>query len=197
MATKDSSTTAAVVEPTENVPAVDVITTDEEKQKEEAKPLVLLKTDGTEVQIPKVLSWGKEKQILKIVGQTFETLMPSKSEDSEEKPALINGEMFKSLVEIMLPDTVKENEDLLDGLEVVIAHYNRQNTSSIDTFKLLQFFSKEAPDLISKLVSIITGLAEKDVDDNFDGESVMGFAIPYILYSMRKYSETFAGGMSF
>ena len=179
-------------------PAVDVVITQEEEDKAEAQPLFLLKIDGSQVQIPKVLSWGKEKQVLKIVGDTFEKLMPSKSDEGEEKPALINSEMLRNLLELMLPETFnKENQELLDGIDVVVAQYNRQNTSSIDTFKLLQFFSKEAPDLISQLVSIITGLSEKDVDNDFDGESVMGFAIPYILYSMRKYSETFAGGMAF
>ena len=56
----------------------------------------------------------------------------------------------------------------------------------IDMTELLKFFSLEAPDLITNLISIITGKSTTEVDDQYSGESVLAFAIPYVIHSMKK-----------
>jgi hypothetical protein len=148
----------------------------------------LSKVNGDPVDIPSVLSWGKEKKVLAIVGQAFKKLMP----DSKDKKSSFDANDFLDFLNT-LPE-FSQNEELKRTVSSAVTKYNLTQTAfgRIDAAALLQFFSSEAPTLITDLVSIVTATPASDVDENFDGTSVLGFAIPYILHAMRKYAGSFA-----
>ncbi len=146
--------------------------------------------DGKVVEIPSILPWGKEKKVLKIVGQAFEKVMPQETEG--RKPVLATADFIDYTAD---QKEFVDDELFMKKLQSLVGLYNNERSAigRVDAKKLLQFFSQEAPELITDLISIITSKNKEVVDERFDGRSVMSFAIPYILHAMRKYAESFAG----
>ena len=153
----------------------------------EEKRFTIKDISGNVIDVPNILPWGKEKRILGIVGKAFDKVIPK-----ENKQSLNTLDFFTFINE---ETDLQGDTDFIGKLEIVLNKYNaeRTGTGAIDTRELLQFFSKEAPGLITELLSIITAKNESEIDDMFDGGSVMQFAIPYIIHSMRKYAESFTG----
>jgi hypothetical protein len=141
--------------------------------------------DGKATSIPKRLPWGKEKKILGIVGMAFEKIVP-KQDDATKS---FDPSTFLAFIE---ENNELEGEDL-DRMRRIVERFGLETGSRmrVDATEILKFFANEAPELITQLVSIITGKSTTDVDNGFDGQSVLQFAIPYIMYSIRKYMSSF------
>jgi hypothetical protein len=144
--------------------------------------------DGKAIPIPKRLPWGKEKKILGIVGLAFEKVVPKQ----DDKSKAFDPSAFLAFVEENTHILSDEGTDLA-MIRLLVDKFGLEASSRmrIDATEILRFFANEAPELITKLVSIITGKSESDVDNEFDGESVLQFAIPYIMFSIKKYMSSF------
>jgi hypothetical protein len=158
----------------------------------ETEDFSLVDIEGKGVPIPKKLPWGKEKKILAIVGMAFEQIMPKK-DDKENK---LDPGAF--LAYLPSDPVLMDNEDLLKSVQDTVDRYAQTAPGArIDAGEVLRFFANKAPDLITQLISIITGKSEADVDNQFEGESVLKFAVPYVMYAMRKYASSFTQSISF
>ena len=155
--------------------------------------------NGESIEIPSVLPWGKEKKVIGIVGQAFEKVSPQPDEN-KPKPIFPRDD-FVDFVQGQLKAT-SENGDLTEEDSIFLKRigayasmFAKQIEESpfgrIDFAKLFKFFSTEAPEIITDLVSIVTGKSATVIDENFEGTSVMAFAIPYVLHSMTKYAGSF------
>lgn len=147
---------------------------------------ILYDIEGGELEIPKVLPWGKEKKILTIVGVAFKKVMPMKS-DSDKPP--FNSDEFIEFAKIKF----NLDENSLESIRKVAIDYSNENSENtqVNMSDLLEFFTTEAPDLITDLISIMTGKSVEDVDNSYTGESVLAFAIPYLIHAMKKYASSF------
>lgn len=138
------------------------------------------------LEIPKVLPWGKEKKILSIVGTAFKKVMPMKSDLN--KPSFNSDEFIE-----FAKTKFNLDEGSLKSIKKVAVDFSNENSEidQVNMADLLQFFTSEAPDLITELISIMTGKSAEDVDESYTGESVLAFAIPYLIHSMKKYASSF------
>lgn len=144
----------------------------------------LVDVEGNTIEVPSRLPWGKEKKILSLIGRAVKQIFPDDG-NSSEIPAVIND--FISYVRERDPIAA---ESLTKLSEEYLASNPR--IPSFDAFKLLSFFAQEAPGLITEVVAIVTGKSVEYIDDNFDGESVVSFAFPYLLQSLQKYMRSFS-----
>lgn len=162
---------------------------------EAPRKFVIKEVDGTEIEIPTVLPWGKEKKVIGIVGRAFEKVAPP---SDGNKPVFPRDE-FISYVQAQLASAdgslVDEDQVFLKRLNAYTTIYAKQFEESpfgkIDFAKLFKFFSNEAPEIITELVSTVTGKSADIIDEKFEGTSVMAFAIPYVLHAMTKYAGSF------
>ena len=144
----------------------------------------LVDINGNSIPIPKKLPWGKEKKILSIVGMAFEKVVPKRADDKNA----FDPSSFLSFVE---NDVMSTSEEKIWTRNAVDRFAATSPGARIDATEILKFFANEAPEYITKLISIITGQQEAEIDEKYEGESVLQFAIPYIMYSIRKYSASF------
>jgi len=152
-------------------------------------PVFILKDiNGGSFQIPNTLPWGKEKKVLSIVGKAFKELMPKK-EDKDNKKIPFDAAHFMNYV--------NENFDLdgevIKSFENIALAYASEEVADtkINVEELLQFFAIQAPGIITTLISVITGKSEADIDEQYAGDSVLAFAVPYVIYAMQKYAGSF------
>lgn len=171
--------------PTETSP---ITPTPEDKTKvmPELEPVFILKDiSGGSFQIPNTLPWGKEKKVLSIVGKAFKELVPKK----DNKKTSFDAAHFIKYV--------NENFDFTDEISksfenVALAYASEEIADTkINVEELLQFFAIQAPGIITTLISVITGKSEADIDEQYAGDSVLAFAVPYVIYSMKKYAGSF------
>jgi len=157
----------------------------------EVDPVFTIKDiNGGVFQIPNTLPWGKEKKVLSIVGTAFKELMPKK-EDKKQAAAFNPDQFIKYAV-----DKFNLEDDTIESLKLISQSYVQENMSDsrINVEELLQFFAIQAPDIITKLISVITGKSESDIDEQYAGDSVLAFAVPYVIHAMKKYSGSFISG---
>ena len=105
--------------------------------------LKIVDINGVEKSVSTKLPWGKERRILKIVGDLV-TEIPS---------------------------------DILGGgiKEPGIA--------------LLEFITTQAPEKVTEIVAIILGVSADDVDNQFDGDAVFEFIIPFVVQYSEKWTK--------
>lgn len=156
----------------------------------EQEPTFILKDiNGGVFRIPNTLPWGKEKKILSIVGRAFKELMPKKKD----------GDKSTSFDAVHFMNYINKNfnfsDETLKSFEEAAKAYSSERTldTKINAEELLQFFAIQAPGIITTLISVITGKSEADIDDQYAGDSVLAFAIPYVIHSMQKYAGSFMG----
>lgn len=126
----------------------------------EAKEIEL--TNGGTIKVPP-LSWGKELQIIKILGNTYNRVIKS------------NKEILSSLIS--------------DSSET----YKDKGTIELDISHIIGNIMSEAPDAVTKICSIITGKSEKYITDKLVLEDVMEICLPFLgvlLKKMTKLMET-------
>jgi len=99
--------------------------------------------NGVERTVSTRLPWGRERRVLKIVGDLI-----------TEVPADILGGGIK---------------------EPGVA--------------LLEFITTQAPERVTEVVAIILGVTPDDVDENFDGDAVFEFIIPFIVQYSEKWTK--------
>ena len=154
----------------------------------EPEPTFILKDiSGGTFQVPQTLPWGKEKKVLSIVGRAFKDLMPKK----DEKKAQFDSLQFMSFA----TEKFDLSEETITSLDQIALAYATENASDtkINVEELLQFFAIQAPDIITTLISVITGKSETDIDEQYAGDSVLAFAVPYVIHAMKKYAGSFMG----
>ena len=142
---------------------------------------------GNVFQVPNVLPWGKEKRVLSIVGKAFKELMPK----NDEKKQSFDSLQFMGFA----AEKFDLSEETIDSLDKIALAYAEESTpdTKINVEELLQFFAIEAPDIITNLISVITGKSESDIEEQYTGDSVLAFAVPYVIHAMKKYAGSFMG----
>jgi hypothetical protein len=105
--------------------------------------LKIVDINGVEKSISTKLPWGKERKVLKIVGDLI-----------TEVPADILGGGIK---------------------EPGVA--------------LLEFITTQAPERVTEIVAIILGVSSDDVDNNYDGDAVFEFIIPFVVQYSEKWTK--------
>jgi hypothetical protein len=105
--------------------------------------LKIVDINGVEKSVSTKLPWGKERRILKIVGDLIAEI-PS---------------------------------DILGGgvREPGVA--------------LLEFITAQAPEKVTEIVAIILGVSADDVDNQFDGDAVFEFIIPFVVQYSEKWTK--------
>ena len=119
-------------------------------------------TNGGAIKVPP-LSWGKELQIIKILGNTYNKVIKS------------NKEILSSIIS--------------DSSET----YRGKGTIELDISHIIGNIMSETPDAITKICSIITGKSEKYITDKLVLEDVMEICLPFLgvlLKKMTKLMET-------
>ena len=187
--TEASSNTVMPVEPA--LPNT-IMPTEPSTSKSEAEvlpePVFILKDiGGGTFQVPNTLPWGKEKKVLSIVGSAFKELMPKK--DDKDKKQSFDSLQFMSFASEKF-DLSDETIKSLDQIALAYATENAVDTK-INVEELLQFFAIKAPDIITTLLSVITGKSESDIDEQYAGDSVLAFAVPYVIHAMKRYAGSF------
>lgn len=167
------------IEVVTETPAVEVVS-----ETPEVDLFSLVDINGVAIPIPKKLPWGKEKKILSIVGMAFEKVVPKRVDDKNA----FDPSNFLTFVEGDITASTEERAFVRSAVDRYAA---TGPGARIDATEILKFFANEAPEYITKLISIITGQQEAEIDEKYEGESVLQFAIPYIMYSIRKYSASF------
>jgi hypothetical protein len=99
--------------------------------------------NGVEKIVNTKLPWGRERRVLKIVGDLI-----------TELPADILGGGIK---------------------EPGVA--------------LLEFITTQAPEKVTDIVAIILGVSADDVDEQFDGDAVFEFIIPFVVQYSEKWTK--------
>ena len=105
--------------------------------------LKIIDINGVEKTVSTKLPWGKERRVLKIVGDLI-----------TEVPADILGGGMR---------------------EPGVA--------------LLEFITTQAPERVTEIVAIILGVAPEDVDEQFDGDAVFEFIIPFVVQYSEKWTK--------
>jgi len=170
--------------PTETPPA-----NPENKTEVIPEPVFVLKDiTGGIFQVPNTLPWGKEKKVLSIVGKAFKELIPKKDKDSK---SMFDSAQFMDYA----IDKFDLQEETIDSLRQITQAYATEETidTKINVEELLQFFAIQAPGIITTLLSVITGKSEADIDEQYAGDSVLAFAVPYVIHAMKKYAGSFMG----
>ena len=99
--------------------------------------------NGVEKTVSTKLPWGKERKVLKIVGDLI-----------TEVPADILGGGAKE------PGAA-----------------------------LLEFITTHAPEKVTEIVAIIIGIKPDDVDEQYDGDAVFEFIIPFVVQYSEKWTK--------
>jgi len=124
----------------DNLPAV-------ENQIPETLSIVDLTGQGKTIKMK--LSWGKERKLLKIVGELFASV-PS---------------------------------------EVTFGVKSSDNPG----LALLEYITQEAPEKITTIVALLLDVEPSVVDENYDGDAIMEFSIPFITHYAAKWGERLQG----
>ena len=95
------------------------------------------------------LAWGKERKLLKIIGDLFSQI-PS---------------------ELTFGVTSSDNPGLA----------------------LLKYLTTEAPEKVTEIVALLLGVSIEDVDEKYDGDAVINFAIPFVTHYAAKWGERLKG----
>jgi hypothetical protein len=111
--------------------------------------LDIVDLNGDKKTIKLKLAWGKEKKLLKVIGELFASV-PS---------------------EITFGVQSSENPGLA----------------------LLEYLTKEAPDKITQIVALLLDVDQNLVDEQFDGDAIMEFAIPFVTHYAAKWGERLKG----
>ncbi|MEM4720584.1 MAG: hypothetical protein QXT73_00805 [Candidatus Methanomethylicaceae archaeon] len=104
--------------------------------------LTITDINGTTYRVKLRLPWGKERQLLRIIGEVASQL-PSTLDFSTGSP----------------------------GLE------------------LLKYITNEAPDRLTNMLSIVLNMPADQIENEFDGDAVIEFAIPFIAHYLQKWSK--------
>lgn len=88
------------------------------------------------------LPWGKERKILKIIGEVASQI-PGRLSEFDQTPGIA----------------------------------------------LLEYLTTEAPEKISETLGIVLGTSIEEIDEQFDGDAVVEFAIPFLTLYVNKWSK--------
>jgi len=108
----------------------------------EQETLTIRNIDGDTRQVKTRLPWGKERRILKIIGEVVSQI-PERLSTFDESPGIA----------------------------------------------LLQYLTTEAPEKVTEVLSIILNVPPEQVDENFDGDAVVEFAVPFLTHYVGKWSK--------
>lgn len=111
--------------------------------------LSIVDLDGNGRTLKMKLAWGKERKLLKIVGELFASI-PS---------------------------------------EVTFGIKSSDNPG----LALLEYLTKEAPEKLTQIVALLLDISEDDVDNKYDGDAIMEFAIPFITSYATRWGERLKG----
>lgn len=111
--------------------------------------LSIVDLDGNGRTIKMKLPWGKERKILKVIGELFASI-PS---------------------------------------EVTFGIKSSDNPG----LALLEYLTKEAPEKVTQIVALLLDISEDDVDNKYDGDSIMEFAVPFITNYASRWGERLKG----
>lgn len=104
--------------------------------------LTITDINGTTFKVKLRLPWGKERQLLRIIGEVASQL-PTTLDFATSSP----------------------------GLE------------------LLKYITNEAPDRLTNMLSIVLNKPADQIENEFDGDAVIEFAIPFIAHYLQKWSK--------
>lgn len=58
---------------------------------------------------------------------------------------------------------------------------------------LLEYLTNEAPEKVTQIVALLLDITEEDVDNKFDGDAVMEFAVPFVMHYASRWGERLKG----
>lgn len=111
--------------------------------------LSILDVDGNGRTVKLKLPWGKERKLLRVIGDLF----------------------------------AKIPSELTFGV----------SSSDNPGLALLQYITTEAPDKVTDIVALLLDLKTDEVDEKYDGDEVINFAIPFVTHYTAKWGERLKG----
>jgi hypothetical protein len=105
--------------------------------------LAIRNINGDTRQVKTRLPWGKERKILKIIGDAV----------------------------AQIPEKLSAFDELSPGIA------------------LLQYFTTEAPEKVTEMLSIILALEPDKVEEDYDGDAVIEFMVPFTTHYLQKWGK--------
>lgn len=109
--------------------------------------LTIYDVAGNKRDISLKLSWGKERKILKIIGEVI----------------------------AIIPESFNQDSNIPMGLG------------------LLEFATTRAPEKVSEMMSIILSTTVDKVEDEYEGDAIVGFAIPFLTNFIQRWGTRLEG----
>lgn len=111
--------------------------------------LSITDVDGNGRTVKLKLPWGRERKLLKIIGDLF----------------------------------AKIPSELTFGV----------SSSDNPGLALLTYITTEAPERVSEIVALLLTLSIDEVDEKYDGDEVINFAVPFVTHYAAKWGERLKG----